>query len=133
MELIFYLAHVFSCLHTIAIVMLALSVIVLVFSGILSIVACPENDYRPGTDEKAKRVFKKTLPIAIAGLLITTFIPSRETYLFMIGGRVVDSAVSGSPEVKELPANTLNLLNEYIKQKTEDLHQAKEKKSQKKQ
>ena len=82
--------------------------------------------------KKAAKVLKAAIAPLIIGLLLTTSVPSKQTYLFMVGGRVVDSAVDSNPEIKELPANTLNLLNEYIKQKTDDLYQEKEKKSQKK-
>lgn len=58
-------------------------------------------------------------------LLITVFTPTKQTYLFMCGGAAVDSIVEDNPEVKELPGNTLNLLNEYIKLETEKIKKGK--------
>ena len=45
----------------------------------------------------------------------------------MVGGKAVDSIVEKNPEVKELPENTLNLLNEYIKAETEKVKAKNEK------
>jgi hypothetical protein len=44
----------------------------------------------------------------------------------MSGGRAIDNAINASPEIKELPENTLMLLNEYIKTATENIKKDKE-------
>lgn len=59
--------------------------------------------------------------IAIVATIIVAFTPSRETYLLMKGGAVVDKAITNNGELKEIPENTLNLLNEYIKTVTGEL------------
>ena len=41
----------------------------------------------------------------------------------MMGGRVVDQAITENPDIKQIPANTLDLLNEYIKLETEKVRE----------
>lgn len=74
---------------------------------------------------RAKRCCWLALAVSIA---LAVFVPSRETYLFMVGGKVVDEAVKEAPQLKELPGNTLDLLNEYIQTETERVRSHREKK-----
>ena len=39
----------------------------------------------------------------------------------MVGGSAVDKVVENNPEIKEIPGNTIDLLNEYIKAQTENI------------
>ena len=64
--------------------------------------------------------------VALIGVIGVTFIPTKQTYLLMSGGRAIDNAINASPEIKELPENTLMLLNEYIKTATENIKKDKE-------
>ena len=127
MEQIFYLAQAFGTIHNIGCTIASLSGLVLVVATI-GIFA---NDTKDGS-ELCKKISRRMAAIVSISLLFCAFMPRRETYLLMAGGRVIDMAAADSPEIKELPENTLNLLNEYIKQSTERIRDARENKSQKK-
>ena len=119
MEKLFYLAQIFGNLHSASI---ALFIASLIFLGILLIVwGAASCDLDEDTVKISKKMIKPTLICVIVGALLNIFVPSKETFLFMMGGKVVDSAISNNPEIKELPENTLNLLNEYIKSITKDI------------
>ena len=125
MENLFYLAQIFGALGTISRIVLAISGMALFVSGIIYLVADEENDYSPEDRPNAKKVFKRTLPIAIVSLLFVVFVPTKKTFLFMVGGHAVDKAIERNPEVKDIPGNTLELLNEYIKSETKELREKK--------
>lgn len=120
MEKIFYLAQVFNGLNIVSNILLILLGITAIG---MTIYCCSECDpeYEPD-----KRFFKVTrrlwvgLAIAILGVI---FVPSKQTYLFMVGGRVVDKTIENNPQIKDIPGNTLDLLNEYIKTSTEKLRE----------
>ena len=129
MEKIFYFAQVVNGLHSAFAFMCVIGSIATIVVTILTIVNAVEAN---GNDEYSSlkreallnyKVFRKWtvrlwcfLSIAIVGCI---FIPSKQTYLFMVGGNAVDKIVEKSPEIKEIPSNTLELLNEYIKAETE--------------
>ena len=119
MEKIFYLAQVFGTLNAVG------HVVFILFTLIFCITACVYFGFRADDDEDgantAKSASKVSFVAVIIGLLLTCFVPSKETYLFMVGGKVVDSAIEQNPSVKDLPGNTLQLLNEYIVSKTEGI------------
>ena len=119
MEKIFYLAQILGGLNTVATVLLICSFILLITALISwGIASC---DYDEDAVKVSKKLMKPALIGIVVGALLNIFIPSKETFLFMVGGKVVDSAIANKPEIKELPKNTLNLLNEYIKTTTEQL------------
>lgn len=123
MEKIFYFAQVFNSLHYIATVL-----IVITIAAILITLIKIDCDF--SFDEEDLKYFKKTVQyIAITftiGILGVTFCPTKRTYLFMIGGRVVDELVENNPTIKEIPGNTIDLLNEYIKLETEKIRNKRE-------
>lgn len=43
----------------------------------------------------------------------------------MMGGKVVDTTIENNPEIKELPGNTINLLNEFIEAETDKIRKSK--------
>jgi hypothetical protein len=53
---------------------------------------------------------------------MVVFIPEKKTFLFMVGGKAVDTLVDKT-NIEEIPGNTINLLNEYIKAETEGIKQ----------
>lgn len=125
MEKIFYLAQVFGTLSTLCSIFLLLSCIGLGGSIIIYFLSVHDrNKYGDNFDEDVKissKIIKWSIPLVVLFTLGSIFIPSKSTYLFMVGGKVVDNAVEKNQELEELPTNTLNLLNEYIKIKTEEL------------
>ena len=116
MEKIFYLAQVFDALHITGTILMVISIValVIVFSATCDDPSCQDN-------KENKKFCKWVFAGLIIGFLAVCFVPSKETYLFMVGGKVVDSAIEQNPSVKDLPGNTLQLLNEYIVSKTEGI------------
>ena len=119
MEKIFYLAQILGGLNTFSTVLLICSFILLITTLIAWAIGFCECD--SDLTNASKKLIKPAVIGIIVGALLNIFVPSKETFLFMVGGKVVDSAISNNPEIKELPENTLNLLNEYIKTATEQL------------
>lgn len=122
MEKIFYTAQVFEGLYILMCVIFGVclaTAFALMLFGYCSKVEDKE-------DETAKKYFHKMRvwgAAALIGVLGMIFMPTKQTYIFMVGGRAVDEAISVNPEIKELPNNTLNLLNEYIKLETEKVRE----------
>ena len=115
MEKIFYLAQIFGGLSILGHIFLILSSIAILFSCLA--ISFDEDWY----EEYPKKIFRIITPIFIVSLLLTIFVPSKRTFLLMMGGKAVDSIVEDKPKVKEIPGNTLDLLNEYIKAETEKI------------
>lgn len=119
MENIFYLAQVFDGIHAFLLALMVLSVLSVIVSLVTHgcALADRENENIPRT--------RTMLICSIVSLVIASlgmiFTPTQDTFLLMYGGKIVDHAVENNPEVKDIPGNTLNLLNEYIKTKTEEL------------
>ena len=116
MENIFYFSQVFGVLNTILIIGFVLTTAV----AVIALIAHTMNrcDDSMSEAETCMKWFKRSMIVAFLFALPMTFIPSKQTYLFMAGGKVVDDIVKNNPEVKDIPNNTLNLLNEYIKAET---------------
>ena len=127
MENIFYFAQVFGTLQGVCIALFVVSLLGLLFSeGAYFCSMDFRNKYSDYTEEdhiNSGKWAKRLIPIVLLCSLGCIFIPSKKTYLFMVGGKVIDNAITNNPEIEKLPANTLNLLNEYIKAKTEDIKQ----------
>ena len=119
MEKLFYFAQIFEGINVLVIIGIVFSVIVLLYCFIQY---CDDE-----FTNKVRITCKKGWIGLIISILLVVFIPTKRTFLFMMGGRAVDSIISNNPEIKELPGNTLNLLNEYIKVETEKLNKKDEK------
>ena len=120
MEKIFYYASVFETFRIIAGLILAIGLIAFIGFFIYAI----DEYVHYGKNEDLSFFIKADalcLLIVLFSSLIVVFIPSRETYLLMKGGKVVDTAINNNEDLKNIPENTLNLLNEYIKTVTEEL------------
>jgi predicted CDP-diglyceride synthetase/phosphatidate cytidylyltransferase len=117
MEKIFYLAQVFNGLNTLGIVFLVLFAIVLI--ACIPIKYC---NYDPEDEEwtiLSKWIRRAWWVVAISCLFVI-FVPEKKTFLFMVGGKAVDELVEHT-DIEEIPGNTVNLLNEYIKAETENV------------
>lgn len=140
MEKIFYLSQVIGGLHTMFGIILGICLCVALFVTIGTIMAAhehdnPEEDYSFSTKEardayaeecllgyKALKKWATILwTVVFISACVKIFVPTKQTFLFMLGGAVVDNAIEHKPEIKELPENTLNLLNEYIKEATKGI------------
>ena len=120
MEKLFYLAQVFDGLHTVGIVFLVLSAIAV--STLLICKYVYKYDCSLDEDDDEIKIFSKWIRrcwwILSFGIIFTVFIPEKKTFLFMVGGKAVDTLVEKT-DIEEIPGNTINLLNEYIKAETE--------------
>ena len=136
MEKLFYLAQVIGGIHTLFGVILGVGCAIAIIVSIDAIVEADEYDTGPKCEKEEHLISHKVRKkwayrlwfMVLISALVTIFVPSKRTYLFMVGGQVVDKAIEQKPEVKELPGNTLELLNEYIKTSTENLKENKEEK-----
>lgn len=115
MERIFYLAQIFNGLHTLGIVL------IVVFTFALTVFIpfkyCNFDPEDHEWDTLSKWIKRSWWIVSIACLLVI-FVPEKKTFLFMVGGKAVDSLVDHT-DIEEVPGNTINLLNEYIKAETE--------------
>lgn len=115
MEKIFYLAQVFNGLNTLGIVFLVVFTLALVVC-----IPLKYSQYEPEDVEwnvLSRWIRRSWWVVAIASLLVI-FVPEKKTFLFMVGGKAVDELVDHT-DIEEVPNNTINLLNEYIKAETE--------------
>ena len=115
MEKIFYLAQICEGLSITGHIFLVISGAA-IFISLIGITMAED-----WSEEYPKKIFRAITPIFIVSLLLTIFVPSKRTFLLMMGGKAVDAIVEDKPELKELPGNTLDLLNEYIKAETEKI------------
>ena len=133
MEKLFYYAQLIDGAHILCTVLLALSSFAFLVTFIATMVNVREHDAVEFSESTrlgaiaSYRAFRKwayrTFALAIFCALFVIFVPSKKTFLFMIGGSAVDKVVANNPEVKEIPGNTLELLNEYIKAETVKLRE----------
>ena len=123
MEKIFYLAYIFNAVRIIGIFMFVLGILGSAVFGISRYTDCEEKD-DPAYPSMTKGLHL-FIALLVVGAIITVFVPDKKTYLFMKGGQYVDTLVEDNPDVKELPSNTISLINEYIKAETEDVKSKK--------
>ena len=125
MERMFYIAELVGSINlfcTIAAVLFGISTVA-GWIGRAIINALDSNTYSNYAEEK--RVWKMVSKWATILLTIftisATIIPSKKTYLLMMGGKVVDMTVENNPQLKEIPGKTIDLLNAWIEEETKSL------------
>lgn len=116
MEKIFYIAQLLGTLNTIAIFIF---VFALAAITILAIGYFAGELYDPDNYEES-RVWKKWMKnsaiIAIVATLIATFVPNKQTYLFMVGGSALEK-IANNEKVQERANKTIDLLDQYLEKK----------------
>ena len=121
MEKIFYIAHILDTLNTFLIIFWVVAM--LAFAVFFVEMIIEYDSYGKNSDD-FKLYQKGTLWSLLAGIILgcgTIVTPDKDTYLLMMGGRVVDYTVNHNPEIKEIPENTISLVNEYLKTVTNEL------------
>ena len=121
MEKIFYTAHILDTLNTFLIIFWVVALIVFAVFFVEMVV---EYDSYGRNDEDFKFYQKGALWSLLAAIILGCGVivtPDKETYLLMTGGRVVDYTIDNNPEIKEIPENTISLVNEYLKTVTNEL------------
>ena len=125
MEKLFYFAKVFDGLNTVGIVFMVLAAI-----AICVLIPCKyvtKYEYGYGASETKEdkvncfsRWIRRCWWILSISIVLTIFVPDKKTFLFMAGGKAVDTLVDKT-DIEEIPGNTINLLNEYIKEETKGI------------
>lgn len=121
MERIFYFAQVLDVLNIIIILCLIAFGVLSIGLTIARFAEGWEADCE--SDKPLIAATKRCYLLVAIYALLAIFVPTKETFLFMVGGRIVEQTIDNHPQVKEIPGNTLELLNEYIKTATEDLRE----------
>lgn len=127
MEKLFYFAKVCDGLNTIGIVFTVIAAIV-----ICVLIPCKyvtkyegynySQDKNKDKVETFSRWIRRCWWILSIGIILTIFVPDKKTFLFMVGGKAVDTLVDKT-NIEEIPGNTIDLLNEYIKAETDGIRQ----------
>lgn len=121
MEKIFYIAQLLGAINTIAVIIIVLSVVTLVFLAVWYFMddlydASAYNEKEVAT---CKKWVKRTLIITIVSTLVSTFTPSKKTYLFMVGGNALEE-IAKNEKVQERASKTIDLLDQYLEKKVKD-------------
>lgn len=128
MEKLFYFAKVCGGLNTIGIAFVVIAAIVLCVLIPCKYVTKYEYSYGGKNNETEDKVnsfsrwIRRCWWILSIGIVLTIFVPDKKTFLFMVGGKAVDTLVDKT-NIEEIPGNTIDLLNEYIKAETEGIRQ----------
>ena len=126
MEKVFYWANVLGGLEAVLITFLVVSLVI--FAIWISFYLAEAFDYSPDEDELKRygKGVRLSLIVSIILSLATIFIPNKETYLLIQGSKAVEQIYNNSETLQELPKNTVNPLNEYVKTLTEALKEVQE-------
>ena len=121
---IFYLANVLGAFSTLFKVFMVLGLCFTLFLIVGAIVEAHES----GKDDEDAVLIKKWaircgIVFIVSGLGYI-FVPDKDTYLLMKGGEIVEEAYKNSSDLQELPKNTAEFLNEYVKTLTKELKDA---------
>ena len=114
MEKFFYLGQLFDALNAIGAAIFIISACVALGFGIWY-VAAKTNGW--DDDDSDVRVPKKTalygLLVMAVSALIMVFVPEKETWYLMNGGKVIEE-IASNEKVKDTATKTLDLINEYL-------------------
>ena len=121
MEKIFYLAQILGSINTISVALAIISILALL---ILVIWYFNEGYYDPADYEEndaklCKKWIRTSLIVAIIATLISTFTPSKQTYLFMVGGHALEE-IANNEKVQERASHTIDLLDQYLENKVKE-------------
>ena len=121
MEKIFYIAQLFGAINVITAIIIGLSVFALVFLAVWYFMdeLYDADAYNEKEVATCKKWVKTTLIIAIVSTLVSTFTPSKQTYLFMVGGNALEE-IAKNEKVQERASKTIDLLDQYLEKKVKD-------------
>ena len=122
MDKVFYIASVLGTFKTVLGIVLFLTMFAVV-SLCIWYFGCDlyAPQYSDDSDRKAcTKWLKRSFIALIVSAILLIFVPGRETYLFMVGGKAVEK-VANNENIQGAAEKTLNLLNEYIEYKTEEV------------
>ena len=123
MEKIFYISQILgvfefvsSFVFIFSVVALAILTVVLHFGDV-----CDKNDsfYNERIAKNVKIWLKRTLIVSIISVVCCTFVPSKKTYLLMVGSNVIEE-ISKNEKVQERTEKTLDLFDQYLEKKIKE-------------
>jgi hypothetical protein len=126
MEKMFYLAELIGKLNNVCTILAILFSIAMAIGWIGRVISTIGEDYTECDKKALKQVSKYSTIFGIIFILAALILPSKDTYLLMMGGRVVDLTIEGNPQIKEIPEKTIDLLNAWIEEETKNLMEKNE-------
>jgi hypothetical protein len=121
MEKIFYIAQLLGAINTIAVIIISLSIFTLISLAVWYFMddLYDASAYNEKEVTTCKKWIKTTLIVAIVSALVLTFVPSKQTYLFMVGGNALEE-IAKNEKVQERASKTIDLLDQYLEKKVKD-------------
>ena len=123
MEKVFYWANALDGARVIFVILFSIALIALAIWMGLWFAEISEYGSK---DEDAKVYQNRALwTLGLTALLSlgVIFIPDKQTYLLMKGSKAVEEMYKNNETLQELPQNTVNLINEYVKTLTKELQE----------
>lgn len=121
MERMFYLAELIGNLDKLCIAIAILFSIAMTVGWIGRVISSCCSDYTEDDKKAFKQVSKYSTIFGIVFILAALILPSKNTYLLMMGGKVVDMTIENNPQLKEIPGKTIDLLNAWIEEETRNI------------
>lgn len=121
MERMFYIAELVGKLNKICALLAILFSIAMAIGWIGRVISTVGEDYTEGDKKAFKQVSKYSTIFGIIFILAALILPSKNTYLLMMGGKVVDMTIENNPQLKKIPEKTLDLLNAWIEEETRNI------------
>ena len=120
MEKIFYIAQLLGAVNDLAIVGLVIALIVflcLLVWYFADQLYDPSENYE--TDANVcKKWIKRTIAATVISCLVLVFVPSKKTYLFMVGGNALEE-LAKNEKVQQRAGKTIDLLEKYLETKVD--------------
>ena len=126
MEKMFYLAELIGSLNTVCTAFAIIFSLAMVIGWVGKIISKLSDDYMENDKKFFKLLSKYATIFGIIFILSAVILPSKKTYLLMMGGKVVDLTIENNPQIKEIPDKTIDLLNAWIEGETKNLKKEKE-------
>ena len=122
----FYLAELIRSLNTVCTAFAIIFSLAMVIGWVGKIISKLSDDYMENDKKFFKLLSKYATIFGIIFILSAVILPSKKTYLLMMGGKVVDLTIENNPQIKEIPDKTIDLLNAWIEGETKNLKKEKE-------
>lgn len=122
----FYLAELIGNLNKVCTALAIIFSMAMAIGYIGRVITTVGEDYTEGDKRAFKQLSKYSTIFGIIFILTALILPSKNTYLLMMGGKVVDMTVENNPQLKEIPGKTIDLLNAWIEEETKNIKEENE-------
>lgn len=122
----FYLAELIGNLNKVCTALAIIFSMAMAIGYIGRVITTVGEDYTEGDKRAFKQLSKYSTIFEIIFILTALILPSKNTYLLMMGGKVVDMTVENNPQLKEIPGKTIDLLNAWIEEETKNIKEENE-------